>query len=56
MAYLKEKIVNVKVLCVVSGGVDFVVVVMLLYRVIKDNLIVVFVDYGLLCKNEKERV
>ncbi len=53
---LKEKIANAKVLCAVSGGVDSTVVATLLYRAIKDNLISVFVDHGLLRKNEKERV
>ncbi|WQU97720.1 glutamine-hydrolyzing GMP synthase [Helicobacter pylori] len=53
---LKEKISNAKVLCAVSGGVDSTVVATLLHRAIKDNLIAVFVDHGLLRKNEKERV
>ncbi|GAA9201827.1 glutamine-hydrolyzing GMP synthase [Helicobacter pylori] len=56
MVCLKEKIANAKVLCAVSGGVDSTVVATLLYRAIKDNLIAVFVDHGLLRKNEKERV
>ncbi|AFX91370.1 GMP synthase [Helicobacter pylori Aklavik117] len=56
MARLKEKIANAKVLCAVSGGVDSTVVATLLHRAIKDNLIAVFVDHGLLRKNEKEKV
>ncbi len=56
MVRLKEKIANAKVLCAVSGGVDSTVVATLLHRAIKDNLIAVFVDHGLLRKNEKERV
>ncbi|WP_033781756.1 glutamine-hydrolyzing GMP synthase [Helicobacter pylori] len=56
IARLKEKIANAKVLCAVSGGVDSTVVATLLHRAIKDNLIAVFVDHGLLRKNEKERV
>ncbi len=56
IARLKEKISNAKVLCAVSGGVDSTVVATLLHRAIKDNLIAVFVDHGLLRKNEKERV
>ncbi|MDU9745236.1 glutamine-hydrolyzing GMP synthase [Helicobacter pylori] len=56
IARLKEKIADAKVLCAVSGGVDSTVVATLLYRAIKDNLIAVFVDHGLLRKNEKERV
>ncbi|GAA7522081.1 glutamine-hydrolyzing GMP synthase [Helicobacter pylori] len=53
---LKEKIANAKVLCAVSGGVDSTVVATLLHRAIEDNLIAVFVDHGLLRKNEKEKV
>ncbi|MDU9790368.1 glutamine-hydrolyzing GMP synthase [Helicobacter pylori] len=56
IARLKEKIANAKVLCAVSGGVDSTVVATLLHKAIKDNLIAVFVDHGLLRKNEKERV
>lgn len=56
IARLKEKIANAKVLCAVSGGVDSTVIATLLHRAIKDNLIAVFVDHGLLRKNEKERV
>ncbi len=56
IARLKEKIADAKVLCAVSGGVDSTVVATLLHRAIKDNLIAVFVDHGLLRKNEKEKV
>lgn len=49
---LKEKIGDKKVLCVLSGGVDFFVVVVFIYKVIGDNLICIFVDYGLFRKNE----
>lgn len=45
-----------KVFCVFSGGVDFLVVVVLIYKVIGDQLICMFVDYGLLCKGEVESV
>ncbi|WP_104760523.1 glutamine-hydrolyzing GMP synthase [Helicobacter cetorum] len=56
IARLKEYVGNAKVLCAVSGGVDSTVVATLLHRAIKDNLIAVFVDHGLLRKNEKEMV
>ncbi len=55
IARLKEQIANAKVLCAVSGGVDSTVVATLLHRAIKDNLIAVFVDHGLLRKNEKKK-
>lgn len=38
------------------GGVDFIVVAFLLYEVIGDNLVCIFVDNGLLCKDEFEEV
>ncbi|WP_104712813.1 glutamine-hydrolyzing GMP synthase [Helicobacter cetorum] len=56
IARLKEHVGNAKVLCAVSGGVDSTVVATLLHKAIKDNLIAVFVDHGLLRKNEKEMV
>lgn len=45
-----------QVLCVLSGGVDFFVVVVLIYKVIGDQLICIFVDYGFFCKGEVEGV
>ncbi|MGH1601024.1 glutamine-hydrolyzing GMP synthase [Campylobacter majalis] len=56
MKRIKEKVGDDKVLCAVSGGVDSSVVAALLAHCIKDNLIVVFVDNGLLRTNEREQV
>lgn len=56
MEAIKNKVGNNKVLCAVSGGVDSSVVAALLAHCIKDNLIVVFVDNGLLRHKEREQV
>lgn len=53
---IKARVGNDKVLCAVSGGVDSSVVAALLAHCIKDNLIVVFVDNGLLRAGEAKQV
>lgn len=53
---LREIIKDGKVLCGVSGGVDSSVVATLLHRAIKERLIPVFVDHGLLRAGEREAV
>lgn len=55
-ASLKEKIGNGKVLCALSGGVDSSVVAVLLSKAIGKQLTCVFVDHGLLRKNEGDEV
>ena len=45
-----------RVLCALSGGVDSSVAATLVYRAIKERLICVFVNNGLLRKNEAEQV
>lgn len=45
-----------KVLCAVSGGVDSSVMAALLIQAIGDRAVCVFVDHGLLRKNEAEQV
>lgn len=49
---LKDKIGDKKVLCALSGGVDSSVVAALLSKAAGKNLICVFVNHGLLRKNE----
>lgn len=53
---LKEKLGNDKVVLGLSGGVDSSVAAMLLHRAIGKNLTCIFVDNGLLRKNEFEQV
>lgn len=53
---LKEKLGDDKVILALSGGVDSSVTAMLLNRAIGKNLTCVFVDNGLLRKNEFENV
>ena len=53
---LKEKIGDGKALCALSGGVDSSVAAILLSKAIGKNLTCIFVDHGLLRKNEGDEV
>ncbi|MEA2107530.1 MAG: glutamine-hydrolyzing GMP synthase [Bacteroidota bacterium] len=53
---LKEKLGNDKVVLGLSGGVDSSVAAVLLHKAIGKNLTCIFVDNGLLRKNEFEKV
>jgi GMP synthase (glutamine-hydrolysing) len=53
---IKHKIGDKKALCALSGGVDSSVAAVLVHRAIGDQLINVFVDHGLLRKNERQQV
>lgn len=53
---IKEKVGNKKALCALSGGVDSSVAAVLMHKAIGDNLTCIFVDHGLLRKNEGDDV
>jgi len=55
-ALIREKVGDKKVLLALSGGVDSSVVGVLLHKAIGDQLTCIFVDHGLLRKNEAEQV
>lgn len=53
---IKEKIGDKKALCALSGGVDSSVAAALINKAIGKNLTCIFVDHGLLRKNEADEV
>ena len=53
---IREKVGNRKVLCALSGGVDSSVASTLVHRAIGDQLTCIFVDHGLLRKDEGDEV
>ncbi|MEN9570291.1 MAG: glutamine-hydrolyzing synthase, partial [Bacteroidota bacterium] len=56
IAALKEKIGNKRVIMALSGGVDSTVAATLVHKAIGENLFGIFVDNGVLRKNEFEEV
>lgn len=53
---IRARVGNRKVLCAVSGGVDSMVMAALLNEAIGERAVCVFVDHGLLRKNEADQV
>lgn len=53
---IRERVGNGKVLCALSGGVDSSVAAVMLSKAVGEQLTCVFVDHGLLRKNEGDEV
>ena len=53
---IRQQVGDKKTLCALSGGVDSSVAAVLVHKAIGDNLTCIFVDHGLLRKNEGDDV
>lgn len=53
---IRKEIGGKKALCALSGGVDSAVAAALIHKAIGDNLVCIYVDHGMMRKNESEEV
>jgi GMP synthase (glutamine-hydrolysing) len=53
---IRQKVGGASVLCALSGGVDSSVAALLVHKAVGDRLTCIFVDHGLLRKNEADQV
>ena len=53
---IKEKVGDSRVLLALSGGVDSTVAAVLLLKAIKERLVCVFIDHGLMRKDEAKKI
>ena len=56
VAAIRSEVGNGRVVCALSGGVDSSVMSVLIHRAVGDQLVPIFVDNGLLRKNEDKEV
>lgn len=56
VARIRDQVGDARVICGLSGGVDSAVAAAIVHEAVGDQLVCIFVDHGLLRKNEREQV
>ncbi len=56
VAAIREQVGSANVLCALSGGVDSAVAAKLVHEAVGDQLVCVYVDHGLMRRNETEQI